>query len=468
MSVEVVVYVLLIVAFLILSAFFSSSEAAFLSFQRSRLSHLVNTNVPGAKRVSQMIDNMERLLSTILLGNNLVNVAFSAIITIVSVKLVDFFLFKGAGDGPLGVVFATLLGTVLLLIFGEIIPKSVPVKKAEKISLLYARPLKILEVTLFPAILFLQWLSNMTQNLIGRDDSEETVTEGEILSMIDMGEAEGTVEPAEAEMLENVFRFGDQQVREVMTPRPEIISIERGITLQEFLQIYMENTHTRFPVHKESRDDIVGIISAKDILRTLATRGIQENESVTDIVRDVYFVPETKHVSELFEELRRTGHQMAICLDEYGGIAGLVTIKRLTEVIVGKVGEEGESPEEEYSNIRPNLYQIEGGMDIEEANEEMELNLPEGDYETIAGFILSQLGEIPSVGDQFEYNNLLFRIQEMDRFRIESILIRKRIQANPSVTSQGSGSDRQTINTSKENLNVRESDTTQTRGDQSQ
>ena len=230
----------------------------------------------------------------------------------------------------------------------------------------------------------------------------------------------------------------------------------------------MENTHTRFPVHKESRDDIVGIISAKDILRTLATRGIQENESVTDIVRDVYFVPETKHVSELFEELRRTGHQMAICLDEYGGIAGLVTIKRLTEVIVGKVGEEGESPEEEYSNIRPNLYQIEGGMDIEEANEEMELNLPEGDYETIAGFILSQLGEIPSVGDQFEYNNLLFRIQEMDRFRIESILIRKRIQPNPPVTSHGSGSDRQTINNSKENLNVGESDSTPARGDRSQ
>ena len=201
MNVESVVYVLLIVAFLILSAFFSSSEAAFLSLQRSRLSHLVNTNVPGAKRVSLMIANMERLLSTILLGNNLVNVAFSAVITIVSVKLV--------GEGPLGVAFATLLGTVLLLIFGEIIPKSVAVRKSEKISLLYARPLKILEITLFPAILSLQWLSNMTQNLIGRDDSEETVTEGEILSMIDMGEAEGTVEPAEAEMLENVFRFGD-------------------------------------------------------------------------------------------------------------------------------------------------------------------------------------------------------------------------------------------------------------------
>ena len=460
MDVEIVVYTLLIVVFLVLSAFFSSSEAAFLSFQKTRLSHLVNINVPGAKRVSLMIANMERLLSTILLGNNLVNVAFSAIITMLSVELL--------GGGPLAVGFATLVGTALLLIFGEIIPKSVAVRKAESLSLLYARPLKSLEVALFPAILFLQWLSNITQHLFGRDsNSDETITEGEILSMIDIGEAEGTVEPAEAEMLENVFRFGDQQVREVMTPRPEIVSIERGITLKEFLQIYAENTHTRFPVHKESRDDIVGIISAKDILRALATRGVQENESVTDIVRDVYFVPETKPVSELFEELRRTGHQMAICLDEYGGIAGLVTIKRLTEVVVGKVGEEGESPEEEYSNIRPNLYQIEGGMDIEEANEEMELNLPEGDYETIAGFVLSQLGEIPSVGDQFEYKNLLFRIQEMDRFRIESLLIRKRIQMDTPLASPGPGSEEQTIDNSKEDLNVSETNPTQTRGNES-
>lgn len=460
MDVEIIVYTLLIVVFLVLSAFFSSSEAAFLSFQKTRLSHLVNINVPGAKRVSLMIANMERLLSTILLGNNLVNVAFSAIITMLSVELL--------GGGPLAVGFATLVGTALLLIFGEIIPKSVAVRKAESLSLLYARPLKSLEVALFPAILFLQWLSNITQHLFGRDsNSDETITEGEILSMIDIGEAEGTVEPAEAEMLENVFRFGDQQVREVMTPRPEIVSIERGITLQKFLQIYAENTHTRFPVHKESRDDIVGIISAKDILRALATRGVQENESVTDIVRDVYFVPETKPVSELFEELRRTGHQMAICLDEYGGIAGLVTIKRLTEVVVGKVGEEGESPEEEYSNIRPNLYQIEGGMDIEEANEEMELNLPEGDYETIAGFVLSQLGEIPSVGDQFEYKNLLFRIQEMDRFRIESLLIRKRIQMDTPLVSPGPGSEEQTIDNSKEDLNVSETNPTQTRGNES-
>lgn len=418
----------LIVVFLILSGFFSSSEAAFLSLQRTRLSHLLNINAPGAKRVSDMVANTERLLSTILLGNNLVNVAFTAIITTVAVNFL--------GDGPSAIVTATVVGTFLLLVFGEIIPKSIAVRKSEYLSFLYARPLKAIEFSIFPTVIALQWLSNTTQHIFGgRNQTGETVTEGEILSMIDIGEAEGTVEAVEAEMLENVFRFGDQQAREVMTPRTEIVSIEISISLKEFLNIYVEHSHTRFPVHKESREDIVGIISAKDILRVLATKSINEEDSVADVVRDVYFVPETKLVAELFEELRKTGHQLAICLDEYGGTAGLVTIKQLTEVIVGRVGEEGESPEEEYRNIRPNVYRIGGGMDIEEANEEMDLNLPKGEYETLAGFVLAQLGEIPKEGDQFRYNNLLFRIQEMDRFKIDSVLIRKNNTSNKDDTS---------------------------------
>ena len=146
-------------------------------------------------------------------------------------------------------------------------------------------------------------------------------------------------------------------------------------------------------------------------------------DPISDIIRDAYFVPETKLASELFEELRNSGNQLAICLDEYGGIAGLVTLKRLTESVVGRVGEEGESPEEEYENIRPNVFQIEGGMDIGEANDEMKLNLPSGGYETIAGFVLAQLGEIPEIGREFEFRDLSFKIVEMDRFRIESILI---------------------------------------------
>ena len=416
----------LIFIFLVFSAFFSSSEAAFLSLQKTRLSYLISSKKPGAKRVAAMIANTERLLSTILLGNNLVNVAFTAIITTLIANLI--------GKGPKSVVIATIAGTVILLIFGEIIPKSIAVKKSESIAFLYARTLKLFEFCMYPAVILLQWLTTKTQGFYEREYTpDETITEGEILSMIDIGEAEGTVDPSEAEMLENVFKFTDRQVREVMTPRTEIISVERGITLNEFLQIYTEHPHTRFPVHKESRDDIVGIISAKDVLRMLATKGITETDSTTDILRDAYFVPETKTTGELFEELRENGHQVAICLDEHGGLAGIVTIKGLTEEVVGRVGEEGESPEEEYFNIRPNVYKIDGGMDIQEANDEMGLNLPKGEYETIAGFVLSNLGKIPETGEQFQYENLLFKIDKMDNFRIDSILIRKKLITNPEI-----------------------------------
>jgi putative hemolysin len=376
----------------------------------------VNNHIPGAQRVHNMVANTERLLSTILLGNNLVNVAFTAVVTALAVKWLK--------EGPLAVAAATIVGTGLLLIFGEIIPKSLAVKKSEKVSFLYARPLKIVELSLYPLILFLQWLSRTTQSIFGQEqESEDGVTEGEILSMIDLGEAEGTVEPGEAEMLENVFRFGDTQVREIMTPRTEIIVMERGTNFGNFLSIYSEHSHTRFPIYKDTNENIVGIISAKDVLRMLSTKGINENDSVTDVIRDAHFVPETKWASELFEELRHAGNQMAICLDEYGGLAGLVTLKRLTELIVGRVGEEGESPESEYENIMPNVFQIGGSMDIVEANNEMDLDLPEGEYETIAGFVLDQIGEIPNLNDEFEYKDLTFRVLEMDRFKIESLLI---------------------------------------------
>ena len=430
MSTETVVSIVLIGVFLLLSAFFSSSEAAFLSLQRTRLNYLVTNNIPGAKRVHDMVNNTERLLSTILLGNNLVNVAFTAVVTALAVKWLK--------EGPVAVAAATIVGTGLLLIFGEIIPKSIAVKKAERVSFLYARPLKSIELSLYPLILFLQWLSRTTQSIFGQEQ-EEVVTEGEILSMIDLGEAEGTVEPNEAEMLENVFRFGDTQVREIMTPRTEIIVMDRGTTLNDFLNIYSEHSHTRFPIYKDTNENIVGIISAKDVLRILSTKGINGNDSVTDVIRDAHFVPETKWASELFEELRHAGNQMAICLDEYGGLAGLVTLKRLTELIVGKVGEEGESPETEYENIMPNVFQIEGGMDIADANNEMDLELPEGEYETIAGFVLDQIGEIPAINDEFEYEDMTFRILEMDRFRIESLLITR----NPNLmkTPKDSKSD---------------------------
>ena len=413
-----VINIVIIMVLLALSAFFSSSEAAFLSLERVTLTHLVSTGVPGAKRVSDMIANPERLLSTILLGNNLVNIAFSAVITVLAITFIE--------DQGQAIIVATVVGTVIALIVGEIIPKTIAVHNSIRVSFMYARPLKGLELALWPLILALQWLTHRVQNIIGGPNARQrmrSITEGELRTLIDIGEAEGTFETAEAEMLENVFRFGDRQVREVMTPRPEIKALERGATLREFLDIYSLNSHTRFPVFKESVDDIIGIISAKDVLKAMATRGMEYDDSVTDVIRDALFVPETKLIAELFDEMRHSGNQMSMIVDEYGGLAGVVTLKRLIEEVVGPVGEEGEGPEEEYREIAENTFQVEGGMSIDEANEELSLGIREGEFDTVAGFVLEVLGHIPEQGEEVEYENLHIRITEMRDLKIESIRV---------------------------------------------
>ncbi len=421
---------ILVVLLLALSGFFSSSEAAFLSVQRTRIAHLVSEGIPGARRVADMIGEPERLLSTILLGNNLVNVAFTSVITVATVT------FFGEGNEGQSVIVATVIGTVALLIVGEIIPKTLAVRNSERTAFLYARPLKWVELLLLPVVLVLHWLTRGLNALLGMTQREPSITEGEFRTLIDIGEAEGEFESAEAEMLENVFQFGDSQVREVMTPRLEMVSVPHGGTLREFLAVYAEHSHTRFPVFRDSPENIIGIMSSKDVLRQMARRGLGYDDTVTHAIRDGYFVPETKRISELFDELRFTGNQMALVIDEFGGVSGLVTLKRLLEVVVGPVGEEGESPEEEFRAIDENTFHVEGGMSIQEANQEMGISLPEGEYETIAGFALDTLGHIPSAGEQFEYKDLKFEILEMQALKIEEISVTK-----PEIRGDGDSSE---------------------------
>ncbi len=410
---------ILIGVFLVFSAFFSSSEAAFLSLQRTRIAYLVSTGIPGAKRVADMIGQPERLLSTILLGNNLMNVAFTSVVTVSAIE------FVGEGNRGQGVAIATVVSTVALLLVGEIVPKTIAVRNSERVAFLYAQPLKWTEYLLLPFVVFLQWITRGLNAMLGGSEPESSITEGEFRSLIDIGESEGTFKPSEAEMLEKVFQFGDRHVREVMTPRIEMVSINEGSNFREFLDIYAQNTHTRFPVFTDTVDDITGVISAKDLLNKMANEGVDYNASATDVQREAYFVPETKRISELFDELRQSGHQMAIVIDEFGGVAGLVTLKRLLEVVVGPVGEEGEAPEEEFRAIDENTFHVEGGMSIQEANQELEIELPEGEFETIAGFVLETLGHIPALNEEFEHENLKFEIIDMQGLRIEEIKITK-------------------------------------------
>ena len=413
--------IILIFVCLLLSAFFSASETALIALPKVRLMHLVKTGKPGASRVSQLVQRPEKLLATVLLGNNLVNTAVAALATAVAISLID--------NVSLAVLVATIAATLLLLVFGETVPKTVAWSRSENVAFAVSGPLKVVEWILSPAIKLLQGVSSLVTRALGITASRVHVTEEEIRMMISVGAQAGSVEPIEAEMLEKVFHFGDRQVQEIMTPRTEIVWVEKGATLEEFLGIYSQGTHTRFPVYQDDIENIVGTLSIKDLLQKLAERqrmaeGRPETESgVADVLRQAYFVPETKLIGELFSELRQGGQQMAIVIDQFGGVAGLVTLKSLLEVIVGPVGEEGEPAREEFAAIGENAYDVDAGMGIQEANDEMGLDLPEGNYQTLAGFILEGLRRIPQEGERLYHNGLCLEVMEMRRLKIERVQI---------------------------------------------
>ncbi|MFC1897393.1 hemolysin family protein [Chloroflexota bacterium] len=418
MSIETLYWILL-VACLLLSAFFSSSETAFIALQRIRVEHLVNNNVNGADRVSRMLQRPAKLLSTILLGNNFVNTAAAAIATALAIK----YLPEQPG---VAILIATIGLTIFLLVFCETTPKTIATQRAEKLSIVFARPIEVISWILTPFVFVLSWIASGLSKLVGGTPVPMSLaSEEEIRTMISVGHREGTVETEEAEMLHNVFDFGNRPVREVMVPRPEVISIEQGSKITDFFTLYTESPISRFPVYQENMDNVLGILSVKDVLMALAKGTIDNHSVVDELVRPAYFTPETKPISELFTEMRDKNYRMTVVVDEYGGTAGIVSLSRLVEEIVGPVGDELAAAEKEYEAINEYTFQIDGGMRIEEANEEMGLDLPDGDYETVAGFTLHLLGHIPRRGEQLRYKSLKLVITKMRGVKIEEILLTK-------------------------------------------
>ena len=409
-----VVRLVLLGIVLVLSAFFSTSEAAYLAVRRGKLAAMVQRGERGADRAAKLGARPERLLPTVLTGNNLANVAAASLGTALAASFLSPNWAVPAATGGV---------TVLLLVFTETTPKTIASNNAERIAILTGRPIRAAEFLFFPAVWLLERFSSLVVRILGTARST-SVTEEEIRSLIDVAEDEGVLQPSEADMLERVFHFGDRQVHEVMTPRTDIVWVGKGTNLQDFLNIYAGETHTRFPVFEGDHQNVVGILSVKDLLEAMAQGRVQPNDSVTEVLRPAYYVPETKLVAQLFEELRGKGQQMAIIVDQHGSVSGLITLKRHLEIIVGPVGEEGEPAREEFVTTGENSYDVDAGMSIQMANEKLELNLPDGDYQTLAGFFLKQVGRIPEVGDHFTYGDMRMEVREMRRVKIERIEVR--------------------------------------------
>ena len=349
-----------------------------------------------------------------LLGNNLVNVAAA---TVGTLMVVDYL-------GPRWGALAAILGvTALVLVFGEVVPKTIAANHAERLAVLYAKPIMFLSWVLTPFIPPLAWIGSSFTKVIGEPAVPHgLVSEEEIRAAVDVGEEQGVVEETEAEMIHKVFEFGDRPVKEAMTPRTDIAFVEKGVMLQDFIARYSESPHSRFPIYDNSRDHVVGILSIKDVLIAQAD-GVDNNDvSVDELVRSAMFVPETKRMGELLAEMQNQKQQMAVVIDEFGGTAGVVTLEQVVEEIVGSISDGLTSESEEYETVDENTFLVDGGLRIQEANEELNLGIPEGDYETVAGFVLHLLGHIPEEGEQLTFKNLKMVVSKMRSMKIERVL----------------------------------------------
>ncbi|HLF04718.1 MAG TPA: hemolysin family protein [Dehalococcoidia bacterium] len=413
------VQAIMLVVSIAMVAFFNSAEAGLISVNRVRMRYLAEQGSRAARAVNRVLDQPEKLFATISVTVNALIIFAASVGTALAINL-------WGEHGPV-LLLAPLAMTVFIVILGETTPKSLAASAAERWALVVAGPIAAVMWLETYLIYLFTLLPRYIIRMMGgpRTFWTPSVTEGELRMLIKVGRAEGALEAAEAALLEKVFHFGDRQVQEIMVPRNEIVWVEEGTTVKDFLAMYAEHSHTRFPVYRDSTDNVVGVLYIKDVLAAQAQGRLPEQASVTGMLRPAYFVPETKTVSSTFTEMQRHGHGLGLMVDEFGGIAGLATLELLMEVIVGDVTEGSAPPEDTYIPVDENTFNVDAGASISEVNAELNLHLPEGDYQTLAGFVLDRLGRIPREGDVLEYRDLQLTVKVMSGVKIETVEVER-------------------------------------------
>ncbi len=412
---------ILLTILIILSAVFSASETALTSLSSLKRKRLETEEPKRAKFVTKLFSKPGRMLTTILVGNNIVNILASTISTFF---FIDILTEMGIESATVIAVISTVFMTTLLLIFGEITPKNIALKKAEYLSVLVSKPIYYLSILLNPIIKILNLLSKLILKSFNSQslESGSLISEEEIKLFINMGLEEGVLEESEEKMLNSIFEFGDIIAREIMTPRTNIIAIDTETTLTQAIKVITKNGHSRIPVFKERIDNIIGFIYAKDLL-AIPKENWDSGEIISEEhIRPAYYVPETKKIDELLSELRKKRTHIAIVVDEYGGTSGLVTLEDVIEEIIGEIHDEYDVKEEAMIIIKNGRYIISGLINVGELNRELELELPEEeDYDSLAGFMVNKLGKMPEKGDFYENEKVNIKVLHVYRRRITKL-----------------------------------------------
>jgi putative hemolysin len=401
---------------LLLSAFFSASETAIFSANKVKIRHLVEEGNKKAALTRRLMEQPGKIISTILIGNNVVNIGATALATSVAISLL----------GATGAGIATGIMSVLILLFGEITPKTLVSLHPEAYAMRVSGILNGLGKLLSPIIYVFNAFTNYLIRLInGPDKENHLITEEELRMLVNVGEEEGFIDEDEREMIDSIFEFDDTLVREVMIPRIDIVAVSVTEPLDNVVRLIMKAGHSRIPVFDETVDNIIGLVYAKDLLQVYVEPQ-PEGSSLRELMRPAYYVPESKKVRDLFAELRREKVHMAIVLDEYGGTAGLVTIEDVIEEIVGDIQDEYDQEEKEIEGQSDGSYVVDARTPINEINELLGLTLPEDEFETINGWVFHNLGTLPEQGQELDIGELHVKIEKVSGQRIEKLHLWKK------------------------------------------
>lgn len=411
MDTSAAIQIIVLVILLLLSAFFSSAETSLTTVSKIKMRSLAEEGDNRAKMVLKITDNPAKLLSAILIGNNIVNLSASSLTTTIAYQL-----------GGSAVAIATALITVLILIFGEITPKTLASAHSEKMSLAYAYPIHFIMILVTPISFVINLLARCVCFILRVDPriKSDTMTETELRTILDVSHEDGVIEEEEKEMIYNVFDLGDAKAKDVMVPRVHVIFADVESSYKELLELFRENKFTRLPVYEETTDNVIGTINMKDLLLFDNTKEFH----IRDILREAYFTHEHKNISELLVEMRQAALNIAIVLDEYGETAGLITLEDILEEIVGEIHDEYDESEEEsfFKEINDYEFVIEGSVNLDNLNDRIDLELESEDYDSLGGYIIEKLDRLPDEKDELVLENgIRMVVDSLDKNRIEKV-----------------------------------------------
>lgn len=409
-------YYVILVIMIILSAFFSASETAFSSVNLIRLRQYVDDGRPGAKKALNVAERFDEVLLAILIGNNIVNLASASLATIVATEVLNL----GASGAPI----ATAVMTVLIIIFGEILPKSYAKENSESLALsigtIYYYMIKVMK----PLIFIFMVLKDFVAKLYSKKEDEPSVTEDELNVIIDTMEEEGVLQQDEVEMLQSVLDLSETFVKDIMTPRVDVVAVDVHDSTENVKNVFFEEKYSRIPVYEESRDNIVGILYERDLFSAIIENGSTDDLLIADVMRDPMYVSYTMRVSDLLTRLQLEKQHLAIVADEYGGTAGLVTMEDVLEEVVGEIYDEHDEEEQLVVKKSDTLYEVKAEIELDELFDimDIDLDIPEDAY-SLGSWMYSKIEDIPEIGDMYQYHNLIFTIIEVEDRRIIRVKI---------------------------------------------